>query len=379
MRSFWVLTHKYIGLFLGLLLSVTGVSGSLIVFDRELDELIAPETADFPYAEQLASFDLALANATEAVGNDSVPTRIALGRHGGAPHIVRFPARDGGVGPLEVSIDPGSAQVLAIRGWGEYPVTWLYRLHMSLMGGERGELLVGLMGFAMVFFCLSGLYIWWPRGGGRVWRKALTMTTKKGVFRTNYDLHKTIGVYFLPVFLVLGITGIEIVWHEPFERVVASVLPVDPDNAPQSQSQSQSQELPSVTVDRVAASAQAQYPLARIQRIYFPADTNAVFRVTVSHPEEVWNEYSTTTVNVDQYSGVVISVRDGRNVAAGNIFLDWMFPLHNGDGLGIFGRILVFIAGLLPAILFVSGTYMWWYKRRANLRRVQNECSPALQ
>ena len=373
MRMFLVLSHKYVGLFLGLLLSVTGVSGSLIVFDRELDELIAPETADFPYAEQLASFDLALENATEAVANGSAPTRIALGRHGGAPHIVRFPATEGAVGPLEVSVDPGSAEVLAIRGWGEYPVTWLYRLHMSFMGGERGEWLVGIMGFPMVFFCLSGLYIWWPRGGGRVWRKALTMTTNKGAFRTNYDLHKTIGIYFLPIFLVLGITGIEIVWHEPFERVVAVILPVDPDITPQSQPQ----DLPRASVDRVAASAQAQFPLASIARIYMPADSSAVFRVTVSHPEEVWNEYSTTTVNVDQYTGAVISVRDGRNVAVGNTLLDWMFPLHNGDGLGIFGRILVFIAGLLPAILFGSGTYMWWYKRRAIQRRGQNQCSPA--
>jgi len=109
---------------------------------------------------------------------------------------------------------------------------------------------------------------------------------------------------------------------------------------------------------------QRQFPSAFIQRIYFPADPAGVFPVTLSHPEETWNEYSTTTVNVDQYSGAVISVRDGRNVAAGYLFLDWMFPLHNGDGLGILGRVLVFIAGLLPAVLFVTGTYMWWVKRR---------------
>jgi len=372
MRALLVFTHKYVGLFLGLLLSVTGVSGSLIVFDRQLDELFAPETTDFPYAEQLASFDLALDNATSAVANGSAPTRIALGRHGGAPHIVRFPTPTGAAGPIEVSVDPGSAQVLAVRSWGEYPVTWLYRLHMSLMGGERGEWLVGILGFAMVFFCLSGLYIWWPRN--RAWRKALTITTGKGAFRTNYELHKTIGVYFLPVFFVLGITGIEIVWHDPFERVVATVLTVDAEAIPQSEQQ----DSPRSKVDRVATSAQARFPSANIQRIYLPADPNAVFRVTFNHPEENWKEYSTTTVYVDQYSGDVISVRDGREVAAGSAFLDWMFPLHNGDGLGILGRLVVFIAGLLPAILFGSGVYMWWIKRRAEKRRVRKEYIAAL-
>ena len=35
--------HKYAGLMLGLLLSLTGLSGSILVFDHALDELLTPE------------------------------------------------------------------------------------------------------------------------------------------------------------------------------------------------------------------------------------------------------------------------------------------------------------------------------------------------
>ncbi|MCI5108011.1 MAG: PepSY domain-containing protein, partial [Pseudomonadales bacterium] len=50
---------------------------------------------------------------------------------------------------------------------------------------------------------------------------------------------------------------------------------------------------------------------------------------------------------------------DIRELPAGNVFLTWMFPLHNGDALGLPGRLLVFFSGLLMAGLFATGVYMW--------------------
>lgn len=358
-RRFCVVTHKYLGLFLGLLLSITGISGSLIVFDRELDEILAPHTASFEPAATMASLDRVLNNAVAAVDNGTMPTRIALGRDSSAPHIVRFPAVEDAPGPLEVSINPGTGEVLAIRNWGEYAVTWFYHLHLSFLGGARGELLVGIMGIALAFFCLSGIVIWWPKAGR--WRRALTIKTDAGAYRLNFDLHKTIGLYFLPVLLMLALTGIEIVWHEPVERVVAAVLPVTESAVPRSLASSE----PDARVDAIADSARSVYPQARIARIYFPRAEDDPYQVTFIHPEETWNEYARTSVYVDRSSASVLGYSDGREQAPGNVVLDWVFPLHNGDGLGIVGRWLVFFAGLMPAVLFGTGIYMWWRKRKS--------------
>lgn len=361
MRATMIFLHKYIGLILGLLLSITGISGSMIVFDRELDELITPQTADFEAADTLASFDLALDNARAAVNNGTEPTRLMLGRHNGAPHIIRFPTPEGAAGPIEVSINPGTAEVLAVRNWGEYPVTWMYHLHLSFFGGERGEILVGILGFCLLFFCLSGIYIWWPKAG-QVWR-AFTIRRDAGAFRFNFDLHKTAGIYFLPVFLMLAVTGIEIVWHEPFEHVVATVLPVQEAPTPSSSPGSSPSGDP-LGMDAAAASAQAVFPESQMARLYVPAQAEDPWRVTFMHPEETWSEYGASTVYLDQYSGDVLDVWDSRELSAGSTFLEWMFPLHNGDALGLIGRIIVFIAGWLPALLFGTGVYMWWKKRR---------------
>lgn len=359
MQKLLIQLHKYTGLIVGVLLSVIGISGSLLVFDRELDELLTPATSNFGPVAELASFDRALSNAEAAVANGTSPTRIMLGRNASAPHIVRFPTPPGAVGPIEVSIHPGTAEVLAVRGWGEYPVTWVYHLHLAFLAGPIGETLVGIVGICLLFFCISGVIIWWPRSGA--WKRALTIRRGAGAFRFNFDLHKTVGVYLLPVFLVLALTGIEIVWHEPVERIVAAVLPVDEEPSPQSDiSGAPAQRL---NADAVAETAQAVFPGSLLNRIYLPSNAKAIWRVTLIQPGETWREYGPSSVYIDQYTGAVLDTLDSRELSAGSTLLQWAFPLHNGDALGLLGRLLIFFSGFMPALLFGTGTYMWLKKR----------------
>ncbi len=376
MRQLLILLHKYTGLTLGVLLTVTALSGSLLVFDRELDELLTPDTASFEPATTLASFQLALDNARAAVDNGTEPTRLMLGRHSGAPHIIRFPTPEGAPGPIEVSINPGTGEALSVRTWGEYPVTWIYHLHLSFLGGHTGEIVVGIMGFCLLFFCLSGVVIWWPKisKGQRQWRRALTIKRGAGSFRLNYDLHKTTGIYLLPLFILLAVTGIEIVWHDPFERVVAAVLPVREDPNPLSQPGPGD-----ITIDDAAEIAQAVFPESRMGRLYLPATDTAPWRVTFMHPNEWWNEYGASTVYIDRYNGAVLDIWDSRELPAGSTFLTWMFPLHNGDALGMPGRIAIFISGLLMAGLFITGIYMWLKKRRPALRKEKQTSEQGLE
>ena len=357
MRRLFIQLHKYTGLVLGVLLTITGLSGSLLVFDRELDEWLTPATVSFSQPPQIASLDLALANATAAVNNGTQPTRIALGRNHEAPHIVRFPTPEGARGPIEVSISPSDSSVLAVRGWGDYPVTWIYYLHMAFLGGAAGEIVVGIMGIALLFLCISGVVIWWPRRG--FWRRALTINGRLGAYRLNYDIHKTTGIYFLPVLFVLAFSGIELVFHEPVEKLVGLFLPVAQAPAPVSAGRGEP-----VGADRAAAAAQQVFPGARLFRVYLPAGPADPYRVTFVRAGDNWNEYAPSTVFLDQYSGKVLDVYDHREQPAGNTLLDWLFPLHNGDALGLFGRILVMLGGLLPAGLFGTGLYLWWRSRR---------------
>lgn len=53
--------------------------------------------------------------------------------------------------------------------------------------------------------------------------------------------------------------------------------------------------------------------------------------------------------------------------STGDIFIQAQFPLHSGRILGLPGRIMISIMGLMVAMLSVTGILIWARKRRARL------------
>jgi uncharacterized iron-regulated membrane protein len=68
--------------------------------------------------------------------------------------------------------------------------------------------------------------------------------------------------------------------------------------------------------------------------------------------------------------------RDGRVLGAhqpwqgtpADIFVQAQFPLHSGRILGLPGRILISLMGLVVAVLSVTGVVIWWKKSQARSR-----------
>ena len=54
--------------------------------------------------------------------------------------------------------------------------------------------------------------------------------------------------------------------------------------------------------------------------------------------------------------------------SAGDIFMQAQFPLHSGRIIGVPGRILVSLMGLLVAMLSLTGVLIWAKKRAARVR-----------
>jgi uncharacterized iron-regulated membrane protein len=98
--------------------------------------------------------------------------------------------------------------------------------------------------------------------------------------------------------------------------------------------------------------------------VYMPRGEEGSYHLAFNQPGEAWSNHAATAVWVDQYSGEVLEIWDATSLAAGSNFMQWQFPLHNGDALGIVGRWLVFVTGFLPALFFGTGVYMWLRKRR---------------
>nr|WP_010131630.1 PepSY-associated TM helix domain-containing protein [Microbulbifer agarilyticus] len=370
MRKTFFTLHKYAGLTLGLLLSLIGLTGSLLVFDHALDEKLTPHTVSFNPSAQAASYTDILAAAQAEVSGHPAPTRLMTPRQPSSPHVVRFPTPAGAPGPIEVSVSPTDAQVLAVRGWGtpEYTMSWLYRLHYTLLAGKNGKIVVGFMGLLLMVFCITGAVLWWPkksRTGKSRWKRAFSISRNGNRFRFYFDVHKVFGIYFLPLLLMISFSGVTLVFPAQVETVIGTVFKLEP--RPTLPTSRLAPGEP-ISPDRAVAIAQEAFPGGTLKRIYLPRNPEDSYGLTFRAEDEPWTNHGASFVRLDQYSGEVLMRQAVSELAPGNKILRWQFPLHNGDALGIVGRWLVLLAGLSPAILFSTGLYLWWQKRRLKLQ-----------
>jgi uncharacterized iron-regulated membrane protein len=66
------------------------------------------------------------------------------------------------------------------------------------------------------------------------------------------------------------------------------------------------------------------------------------------------------SVYFDRYTGHLLDVRPERGTTAGDLLMVWLFPLHAGWFGSLTIKIVWAVMGLMPAVLAVSGTVMWW-------------------
>ena len=114
--------------------------------------------------------------------------------------------------PLQILVDPYSGKIASEHLWGRTLPGLIYEIHADfLIGkisaeiGETGFKVVCFFGPFLFVFGLSGLYLWWPRGGK--FNNALTIKPRSSPQRFYFDLHKTIGFYSSVLLLVIAFTG----------------------------------------------------------------------------------------------------------------------------------------------------------------------------
>jgi uncharacterized iron-regulated membrane protein len=79
---------------------------------------------------------------------------------------------------------------------------------------------------------------------------------------------------------------------------------------------------------------------------------------------------STTVVYIDARSREILHVVEQATRGGGDAFLAWQRMLHEGSAPGVVWRFLAFLGGMLPALLMLTGLFMWLRKRQRRARGV---------
>jgi len=343
-RRAWVQIHLWLGLTLGAIGIAIGLSGSFLVYDREIDAWLNPQRYATSGSEASRSLAEYSASVRQAVPGSRI-VGIRMPEQEGGPVVVT--ARAQGATFHRVYVDPPSGEVLeAVPGGGL--VGWMHRFHENLtLRDYWGREIVGAVGIAMLISSLSGLYLWWPARGR--FREALGM---RSGFTTSRNLHYLLGFYGCIVLALLSFTGIWLAYVDAGRAVVSAFSPVTPRSVEASAPGGKP-----VAPDAAVAAAQALYPGARLAGLGFPNGERGVYRVNLR------DATGPVTVFLEPAGGAVLRRAHASNRSGGDRFLAVQRDLHTGEMLGA-ARVLLFLAGLLPAVLVVTGTMMWLRQRR---------------
>ena len=214
--------HLWLGLGIGGLLVMLGLTGSVLVFYPELDALLHPQIREQASAQTKPDWDRALATVRQAYPDKQGPWRFELtGEAGAIPARYYTPPERAGhdFRPMMVWLSPDGSRVLRRDYWGEYAMTFLYDLHYRLLLGETGGALLGWLGFVLLALLLSGLWAWWPKGS---WIKAFRLKLRAHPQRSLRDWHKLAGLSGLLFLVILTVTGIMLALPEESDSALAA-------------------------------------------------------------------------------------------------------------------------------------------------------------
>ena len=372
LRSWLILAHKTIGLTLGPIFMMIGLSGSILVYREALDEWLNPDLIHIETGpgQSYRSIDDIFNAAKGAMPPGAKPERITMSRHSMAATVVTYLSETDDLDTFvyDVFVDPYRAKVkgqrLKIHGDDRFSqplVQILMDFHWTLLLGENKAFLIGGIAIFIFLSILIGLILWWPVNGN--WRLGLKIKWSATNQRLIFDLHRVTGIYLGSILLMSLFTGAAMIF-KPVTRDLVSLISPVMDNKDFGKSRPLDVTTP-IDVGAAVRIADKVFPEGKLHWILLPTSPTGVYIVGKQSLQEPNRSQTFRNVGIDQYSGVITRVQDRDTYRMGDKFMEWLFPLHSGEVLGEIGRSVYVLLGLTPLVLFVTGLLRWISKNRA--------------
>lgn len=356
LRSTLVSIHLWLGISIGFLWALQGLTGALLVFSRDVERWSLHETASGSTLPLETLFARASAAAGAKVSKLEIfgpsPTLfVAYFEDHGRERSLVIDARSGAVKDRR---DPNPKLPNGGSSW-----LWLQQLHSGLLlGDDTGGALIGISGIVLLSSLTLGAFLGWPRAKG--WRAVVQIRRWRSTRQQLFGWHRLAGLALVAPLVIVAAGGAYLGlapklkpvliahagYKAPYHAKAVAALPEH-----------------LISADQAFAAAQARYPAAKLVRIVRPTAKAPVYAFRLLQPGELRRWAGTTTVAVDAVTGRVLDTYDPLKGPLTNQVNDDLFPLHTGEMGGLAGRWLAVFAGLSLPTLYVTGLWARLHRR----------------
>ncbi|HEY0737212.1 MAG TPA: PepSY domain-containing protein [Herpetosiphonaceae bacterium] len=386
--------HFYAGLFTVPFLLMLALTGTIIMFQNELNDLVYRHQHVVTPGERMLPYDEQLARVQQAYPEMSV---VLVQPSWAADRSTMVMLTDDAGADVSAFVDPYTGALLGDRDNTRTLTGVANTMHGTFLLGDWGDRMIEIAAGWAIVLTVSGLYLWWPRKGSKVWGVLLPRlgTTNPRVWWR--DLHAVPAVWTSGLLLLTLISGMTWTgfWGEMTQ--VWSTFPAAMwDEVPESTALTRSLNTPSTQVSPWATEAQplpesehaghstggaegvraGQIGLDQVitiarresapQRfnISLPADERGVYTVSASSAgAELDDATQERLVHIDQYSGAVLANIGWNEYSGVAKAVAMSIAIHEGKQFGLINRIatLLLIATIIGST--ITGVVMWWRRR----------------
>lgn len=359
LRAMWMQIHKWIGIALAILIIPISLSGSALVWHDWLDETLNPQRYEVKSGEaalQPSDYAAAAARAMEP-GERLISIRYP--GHGGPLVATIAAAPDTAEAKaarpvrMNVWIDPADGRVLDRARNDSGAVRFLHVLHGSLTMPGVGQQIVGWVGVFMLVSSLTGLWLWWPLRGR--WTRGFSWRRQNA---TSANLHHQAGFWIAIPLAMLSFTGAWISFPAFFGPLSGVPQQQGPDRARAMRALPLAET--GMSVDSAVEAARAHAPGGLVS-IAWPTDLAPEWKIAFER------QGGPAEVKVDDSDGKAAPPSPPKPEPVARTMRRW----HDGTGMGMVWQIIIFLGGIAPALLAVTGIIMWLRSRgwRSKLKK----------
>ncbi|WP_262510065.1 PepSY-associated TM helix domain-containing protein [Confluentibacter sediminis] len=203
-----------------------------------------------------------------------------------------------------------------------------------------------------------------------MWWKAYALSLKKGFKvkwkakkrKFNFDLHKAFGIYFFIPLIILAFTGSYFTYNTYYKKGLGIF------DGPNRNSNilNRTHIKGSSALYETLLDSNEDYVL---RAIYFPKDKTDNYRLRYIKNRWIQAGYRKTKEVEINKKGEIRTLSDFKFDSNSNRIAAQFYPIHIGEIAGVYGRIMVFISGMVPLVLFITGFRIYLLKKNKVFKR----------